>query len=125
MARTYDNLITEARALLKDTDADTKRYTDSSLLNILNLCLQDLCRMRPDACYDLFLDNSLNVPEVVDDSPAGEQILWTVDFNIEMQFYTPLVIYVVGMAEVTDDEYTTDGRAALLLRQFRNTAIGI
>lgn len=125
MARTYQNLITESRELLQDTKLSAQRYSDSALLNILNRGLQDLCRMRPDACYNLFSANSLNVPEVVDSSPGGDQIVWTDVFNIEMQFYAPLVSYVVGVAEITDDEYTTDGRAALLLQQFRNTTIGI
>lgn len=125
MAKTYENLVTESRELLQDTDADTRRYTDATLLNILNRGLQDLGRMRPDAFYDLYLTNSLNVPEVVESGAGAGQINWTDPVNIEMQFYAPLVGYVTGVAEVTDDEYTVDGRAALLLNQFRNGVIGL
>lgn len=125
MAKTYETLITEARELLQDTDADVRRYTDVTLLNILNRGLQDLARMRPDSFYDDFLSNSLNVPEIVLAAPGAGQVIWTDPFSIELQFYAPVVGYVVGVAEIVDDEYTTDSRAALLLAQFRNGVIGL
>lgn len=125
MAKTYQTLITESRELLQDTDTDVQRYLDSTLLNILNRGLQDLGRMRPDVFYDDFLTNSLNVPEIVESGAGAGQINWTDPFAAEMQFYPALVGYVVGVAEITDDEYTVDGRAALLLAQFRNGVIGL
>jgi len=42
-----------------------------------------------------------------------------------MQFYNALVHYVTGMAEIVDDEYTVDGRAAMLLGQFKANVIGL
>ena len=125
MAKTYQTLITESRELLQDTDTDVQRYTDATLLNILNRGLQDLGRMRPDAFYNDFLSNSLNVPEIVETGAGAGQINWGDPFAAEMQFYAPLVGYVTGVAEITDDEYTVDGRAALLLAQFRNGVIGL
>lgn len=125
MARTYENLITEARELLKDTDTDLRRFTDSTLLNILNRGLQDLGRMRPDAFYDTYAANFLNVPEIVEAGAGAGQIDWDTTVGIEMMFYPPLVAYVTGVAEVTDDEYTVDGRAALMLNQFRGTVLGL
>lgn len=125
MAKTYETLVTESRELLQDTDTDVQRYADSTLLNILNRGLQDLGRIRPDAFYDDFLANSLNVPEIVESGAGAGQVNWTDTFGAEMQFYAPLVGYVTGVAEITDDEYTTDGRAALLLTMFRNNVIGI
>lgn len=126
MAKTYENLITESRELLQDTDADVQRYTDSTLLNILNRGLQDLGRMRPDAFYNLYSANSLNVFEVVETGGTPpDTVDWTDPVGIEMQFYAALVGYVTGVAEVTDDEYTVDGRAALLLNMFRNNVIGL
>ena len=125
MAKTYQNLVTESRELLQDTVLDCQRYSDATLLNILNRGLQDLGRMRPDAFYSDFLSNSLNVPEIVLTGAGAGQIDWTDPFAAEMQFYPALVGYVVGVAEITDDEYTVDGRAALLLAQFRNGVIGL
>lgn len=125
MAKTYENLLTESRELLQDTDLDVRRYTDATLLNILNRGLQDIGRSRPDAFYDLFVTNSLNVFEVVEAGAGAGQVDWTDVFGLEMMFYSPLVGYVTGVAEITDDEYTTDSRAALLLAQFRNGILGL
>lgn len=125
MAKTYETLVYEARELLKDTDADVRRFPDSTMLNILNRGLHDMARIRPDACYDIYADNSLNVVEVTDAAPGAGQVAWTDTFGLDMMFYSPLVSYLVGVAEVTDDEYTVDGRAALMLSQFRNTVIGL
>lgn len=125
MAKTYSNLVSEARVLLQDTDAELKRYTDAKLLDILNRGLQDLARIRPDAMYDLYVSNDLTVPELVESSPGAGQTVWTANFGVEMQFYSPLVAYLVGVAEIVDDEYTEDGRAAFLLNQFRNSVIGL
>jgi hypothetical protein len=125
MAKTYEDLILESRALLQDS-LSPYRYEDSKLLNILNRGLQDLGRIRPDAFYSLYDANTLNIPIITDTDPAPEgDTLWTADFGIEMQFYPPLVSYVVGVAELFDDEFTLDGRAMALLNQFRMSVIGI
>lgn len=123
--KTYQDLVTEARKLLQDTDINLQRYTDETLIEILNRGLRDIGTMRPDVYYTLFSANSLNVPEVVESGAGVGQIDWTDVFTLEFQFYTPLVGYVVGVAEITDDEYTTDGRAAMFLQQFRNQVIGL
>ncbi len=125
MARTYENLLTESRELLQDTDTDVQRYTDTALLNILNRGLQDLGRMRPDAFYDTYAANTLNVPEIVVSGAGAGQINWDTVVGLEMMFYPPLVAYVTGVAEITDDEYTVDGRAALMIQQFRGTVLGL
>ena len=125
MAKTYQDVVTEARVLLQDTDDTSYRYTNTTLLAIYNRGLQALARVRPDACYDLYDNNALGVPELVESSPGAGQTVWTASFGLELQFFNPLVHYVVGMAEVVDDEYTQDGRAALLLNQFKADLLGV
>lgn len=125
MAKSYQNLVYESREMLQDTDADDPRYADSTLLNILNRGLQDLGRIRPDIAYNLFSDNSLNIPEIVETSPGAGQVIWSDPFGLEMQFYPAMLSYLVGVAEITDDEYSEDGRAALFMQAFHNNAIGI
>lgn len=122
--KTYQDLITEAREFAQDSLAPF-RNEDSFYLNHLNRGLQELGRMRPDAFYDLFDANSLNVPEVVDADPTGDEVLWTTVFQVEGQFYAPLLAYVQGVAEVQDDEFTLEGRAMALMQQFRNTVLGL
>ena len=62
---------------------------------------------------------------MVEAGAGAGQVDWTDVFGLEMMFYSPLVGYVTGVAEITDDEYTTDSRAALLLAQFRNGILGL
>lgn len=125
MAKTYENLVFESREMLQDTDVDEPRYADSTLLNILNRGLQDLGRIRPDIAYTLFTANSLNIPEIVESGAGAGQVNWNDPFGLEMQFYPAMLSYLVGVAEITDDEYTEDGRAALFMQAFHNNAIGI
>ena len=125
MAKTYQDVVTEARVLLQDTDATSYRYSDTVLLAMYNRGLQALCRIRPDACYDLYDNNLLNVPELVESGAGAGQTNWTANFGLDMQFFNPLVHYVVGMAEITDDEYTEDGRAMMLLNQFKANILGL
>lgn len=125
MAKTYQDVVTEARVLLQDTDSTSYRYADATLLAMYNRALQALARIRPDAFYDLYDDNSLNVPELVESGAVAGQANWTANFGLEMQFFNPLVHYVTGMAEIVDDEYTVDGRAAMLLGQFKMNVLGI
>jgi hypothetical protein len=121
---TYQDLINDARVLLQDTEDD--RFTDDVIISVLNRGLKDLGRIRPDAFYDFYDSNSLNVPTVTVTSPApAGQTLWTEDFGIEGQFYTPLLAYIVGTVELTDDEFTVDGRAMMLLGQFRANVLGL
>lgn len=125
MAKTYQDVVTEARVLLQDSDDDSYRNTNTTLLAIYNRALQALARVRPDACYDLYSDNSLNVPELVESGAGAGQTNWTENFGLEMQFFNPLVTYIVGIAEIIDDEYSEDGRAALMLQMFSNEIKGI
>jgi hypothetical protein len=125
VAKSYQNLISETREMLQDTDVVDPRYADSTLLNILNRGLQDLSRIRPDITYTLFTGNSLEVPEIVESAPGAGQVIWTDPFGLEMQFYPTMLSYLVGVAEIVDDEYTEDGRAAMFMQAFHNNAIGI
>lgn len=126
MAKTYEDLITEARQLLQDTDSSAYRWDDTYLLNTLNRGLLELGRIRPDAFYDLYNANSLNIPEIVDDDAAvAPQYDWATAFQLNMHYYSPLISYVVGSIEVTDDEFAVDGRAMILLQQFHNTVTGV
>ena len=125
MAKTYQSLITETRTLLQDTDTDQTRYSDTLLLDMLNRGLHDLSRLRPDLTYVVYATNSLNVPEIVESGAGAGQVDWTDPFPWEMWFYNRLVEYVVAVAEISDDEYAVDGRAALMMQLFHNGAIGI
>jgi hypothetical protein len=137
MAKTWQNVLDESRVILKDSNSP-ERYTDVVLLAILNRGLQELRRLRPDAFWELFdgVDDVV-VPEVVvtdsdpdddtDEFDADEdgQIALTADFNIDKMFFAPLVYWVSSSAELVDDEYTEDGRAAMLMGQFKSMVVSL
>lgn len=117
MAKTYQTAINEAREILQDTD-EPYRYDDSILLNILNRALQELGRIRPDAFWTTFTTDDIVVPEVT-------TLDLSTTYPLPMQFYLPVVSFIVAWAEVLDDEFTQDGRAGMLLQQFKTQVLSL
>ena len=115
MAKTVENAIDETRRILQDV-AEPHRYTDDDLLAILNNGIYEFKRLRPDAWLGQ-LDTDL--PQFTDD-PAD--LATPLPFNT--MFFAPLIYYMTGYAELSDDEYAVDGRAATLLRTFSNQLTG-
>ncbi len=122
---TYQDILDEARTLLQDVDAEPAyRYSDEVLTAKLNRALREFSRLRPDAFDVLFTDTdtesggTLNVPSLTVDD-LGDT------FPFEEMFYTPIVYFVVGSAELVDDEYTNDGRVSALMSQFRTMLVGL
>lgn len=107
---TIQNLLDEARLLLQDSRTPY-RYTDDVLVPVLNRALQELNRIRPDAFFDTFDDVETVVP-----------VLTTADlatnFPVAMMYYAPVLYYVVGAVELSDDEFAVEGRASVLLSRF-------
>lgn len=136
MAKTWQNVIDEARVILKDEQSPF-RYTSTVLLAKLNRGLQELARLRPDAFWDYFTVDDVLVPEVVTvdadpdddtdelDEAEDGQIALSADFTLPMMFYAPLVYWVTGSAELVDDEFTEDGRAMMLMTQFKAMLVSL
>lgn len=114
---TYELLLDEARALLKDTDDSCYRFSDEMMLNALNRGMNELKRVRPDAFYNLYGVYVTDVPEVVQVGPDSQQVDWTTDFQIDMRFYPALVHYVVYAILMQEDASLE--RAAGSLQLFR------
>lgn len=112
------SIIFEARVQLQDGQEGCYRYPDSMLLNILNRGLQELGRLRPEAFYESFAGNDLNVPEIT-------ELNWGDPIAVDLMFMPPLVMYVTAMAESTEDEYVTDGRAMGHLAMFKTYVRGL
>lgn len=125
MAKTYQDLITEARQLVNDS---LEPYRDETSVYVahVNRALQEIGRIRPDAFFDLFEENSLNVPLLIESGfPEYEdnEISLGADFQPEMQFYGPVIAYLVGMIELKEDEFSEDSRAIAMLTAFRNSLL--
>lgn len=135
-AKTWQNVIDEARVILQDTDSP-ERYSDEVLLSKLNRGLQELARLRPDAFFDYFTGDDILVPRVVEvdavpdtdpdeiDIDEDEEIASSTSFALNMMFYTPLVYWVASSAELVDDEFTNDGRVILLQNNFKSMVVSL
>lgn len=112
MARTVGGLVVEARQLLNDEIpiSGLPRYADAELVAALNEGMLQVRAKRPDA----FLRYGLRLALPVYALPADN----ATEFPIEDQFYSPLLYYVVGRSELTEDTFADDGRAVTLMSKF-------
>jgi hypothetical protein len=136
MAKTWQNVVDEARVILQDVHTPV-RHSDAVLLAILNRGLQELARLRPDAFWDFFRIDDILVPEVVVFDPLPDthpdkltldedkEVALSAAFNLPMMFYTPMVYWVASSAELVDDEFTNDGRTALLQTHFKTMVVSL
>lgn len=118
MARTIDEVVTDARDLLSDTRAGNYRHSDVKIINAFNNALGEALRIRPD----LFLAQNFVAPEYstadLGQNPATA-------FPIDDQYYTALVQFAVGWIAMADDEFTLDGRAVVFVNAFRAKLLGV
>lgn len=105
---TFQQIIDDARVLLNDqtVEGQVTRYTEAQLLTYAQQALYEARRIRPD----LFLSNLTNdFPTYTGSSTVP----------IPQQYTVPLVDYVAARAEMRDDEFAVDGRAAGLYQKFK------
>src|SRR5262245_698046 len=105
---TVGQYLEEARRLLQD-ERVPYRYPDKDLVEALNIGLTEARRLRADLFLPLF-----EVPYI---SSSGA-ITMTAPVTIDPMYRSSLVYYVVGRAQLRDDEETTDSRASALLTKF-------
>ena len=119
MSRTVGGLVTEARQLLNDTVpiSGAPRFTDAALVAVVNEGVLQVRAKRPDA----FLVFGLRLPTPVYALPGDE------DTNLPFAdiFYSPLLFYVVGRSELTEDTFADDGRAVTLMSKFTQQLLRI
>lgn len=102
---TVTEVITDARVLLQDTEVDY-RYTDAELLVYLNAALMEARKLRPD----FFLTTSGTVPNFT--------VVNATDIGVDQQYRSSIVYYIVGRAQLRDEEDTSDARAGAMLKKF-------
>jgi len=102
---TFQSVIDDARVFLKD--ADKVRYTDANLLTYANDVVRECKRIRPD----FFLGSYSTV--------LGTFAL-TDTVPIPIEYHQFLKDFIIGRAEMVDDEYANESRAVALLIRFKN-----
>lgn len=105
---TVADYVTQARVLLQDTEGPDYRYPDIDIVNALNFGLIRARQLRAD----LFLHLDDEVPYFT--SNDGSVV------DIDIQYRQGLLMYIVGHAQLRDDEETVDERAAA----FMNSLVG-
>lgn len=103
MARTAQHVIDSVRPSINDADADAR--SDAVLLGYIVDALNAIKNRRPD----LFLGKFRA-------AYAMETMVLADPLPIDAQFFRPVVDYVIARAEMTDDEYATNGRAELMAK---------
>lgn len=109
---TVANFVTTARVLLQDT-AVPYRYSDAELVIALSLSMLEARKLRPD----LFIGRSAAIPSYT----AND----TTAVVIDDQYRIPLLYYIVGHAQLRDEEDTQDARAAAFLGKFTAQMLGL
>lgn len=112
---TFQQVIDDARVLLNDeshAEGDTLRYTEAQLLNYAKQAVLEARRIRPD----LFL---FNLFSALPDYAATDSV------PMPDEYRSCLGDYVAARAEMRDDEFTVDGRAAAMRQQFKAALLGI
>lgn len=104
---TVEDYITRARVLLLDEDSANYRYPDADLIEALNLAVLEAARLRPDLFITEMRDGSY---------PQYEALTEAVD--LDARYRLPFVYYIVGHAQLRDDEPTQDQRASAFMSSF-------
>jgi hypothetical protein len=120
MAKTIGELIVEARQLLNDSIpiSGEARFPDNELVAALNDAMFQIRQKRPDAFLGYGLRKS--VPQYT--LPADANTTLPID---ETFFYSPLLFYVVGRSEITEDTYADNGRAVAMMNKFVNQILSV
>lgn len=105
---TVGQYLEEARRLLQD-EIDPYRYPDDDLVDALNIGILEARRLRADLFLPLFETDYF--------TPSGT-IDKTATVTMDPMYRSSLVYYMVGRAQLRDDESTTDQRSSALLTKF-------
>lgn len=105
---TVQDYVDECRVLLQDS-VIPYRYTTDQLVQGLNLALLEARKLRPD----LFLSWNWIIPAYSSGNLAES-------VTIEPMYRGAFIYYMVGRAQLRDDETTQDQRAVAFMSMFRS-----
>lgn len=114
---TVGQYLEEARRLLQD-EIVPYRYPQDDLIDALNIGLLEARRLRADLFLPLF-----DIPWFDPTKTTAPDLALPV--TIDPMYRQSLVYYVVGRAQLRDDEATTDQRAAAMITKFTSQLLTI
>ncbi len=111
MAKKWQDVLDEARTINHDRE-EPYRFSNDQLIAILNRGLIEVARVRPEFFPYDETSGDIIAPEVV----AAEL---DSDVTLPVGYFSALVFYVSSMIDITDDEFSTEGRAMSVLGLFK------
>jgi hypothetical protein len=116
---TIAGMVQHARTLTQDKTAPY-RYQDYEFVNAFNMAVLESQRLRPDfwiVAIPPQIDTSagLNYNAATDSTPVG----------VDPQYRMAFVYYMVGQAQLRDEEETQDNRASGFLAMFKSQLVGL
>ncbi len=108
---TVEDYVREARVLLQD-QVETYRYSDDELVQALNMGILTAKRLRPD----IFIDFDETPSFTANDST---------EFKVDELYRVPFVYFMVGHAQLRDEEDTQDSRAAAFIGKFTSQLLAL
>ncbi|MCA6318324.1 hypothetical protein [Phenylobacterium sp.] len=105
---TVGDYVARARVLMQDTVDAPYRYSNVELVEALNLALLEARRLRPDLMIAFFKTSI----------PTYSASSLTTAVSIDEQYRTAFLYYIVGHAQLRDEENTQDARASVFLNKF-------
>jgi hypothetical protein len=109
---TVQDYVAASRVLLQDLVDSPYRYPTSDLLLALNMAVLESRKLRPDMWAGISTLPSYAVSDAT-------------KVKIDPQYRVAFVYYVVGSAQLRDNEEDTDTRASAFIAQFRTMLLGI
>lgn len=108
---TVQNYVDDARILLQDKRVPY-RYPDADLVLALNMSLLEAKKLRPD----LFINRSIPAYSIASPSTA---------VVVDEMYRVAHLYYIVGQAQLRDDEEVQDQRAAAFLNMFTQKLLSV
>lgn len=111
---TVQDYVDRARVLLLD-EVEPYRYSDTDLVEALNMGILDARRVRPDLFKSTFRSA---LPEFTTGNLNAS-------VDIDPMYRTSFVYYICGQAQLRDDEDVQDSRAAQFLGKFMSQLLTV
>lgn len=111
-------LLSDVTDLCRDLLNDSRspfRWVDDLLIRFLNQAFLEAKQLRPD----LFISTAGVVTKY-----TSANLSDGTEFPIDDMYLMVITEFVVGMVEMTDDEFTVDGRAVTFLTVYRRALEG-
>jgi len=104
---TVGDYVDSARVLLQDTVAPY-RYSNIEIVDALNFGISEVIRVRPDVCFKLLR----TAPVEFSASSLSDAVV------VDQRYRPAILYYIVGHAQLRDEEDVQGERAAALINAF-------